>query len=124
MVDCVGGDGEDGALGEVVGVEGYAGARGNDAGEAEGGGGVDAEGFFDYFVEAEGWGLIKEGCGDGSGAMEAWCDEKGRGIHTRVDLSHHHTWVRLHRPEWRHLALSAISPPLQAFSSTNIITHS
>jgi hypothetical protein len=51
-VDCVGGDGEDGGLGEVVGQDCYAGAGGDDAGEAEGGGGVDAEGFVYYFVEA------------------------------------------------------------------------
>ena len=52
MVDGVGGDGEDGAGGEVMGEEGDAGAGGNDAGEAERGGGVDAEGFGDYVAEA------------------------------------------------------------------------
>ncbi len=57
VVDGVGGDGEDGVLGEVGVEEGDAGAGGNDAGEAEGGGGVDAEGFFDYVVEAGVWGL-------------------------------------------------------------------
>lgn len=36
MMDRVGGDGEDGALGEVVVADGDAGARGDDAGEAEG----------------------------------------------------------------------------------------
>ena len=52
VVDCVGGDGEDGAGGEVVRAEGYAGAGGDDAGETEGGGGVDAEGFGDDVAEA------------------------------------------------------------------------
>lgn len=50
MVDGVSRDGKDGALGEVVPAEGDAGARRNDAREAEGGGGVDAEGFFDDVV--------------------------------------------------------------------------
>lgn len=50
MVDGVSRDGEDGALRKVVPAEGDAGARGNDAREAEGGGGVDAEGFFDDVV--------------------------------------------------------------------------
>lgn len=44
-MDCVGGDGEHGALWEVVIADGDAGARRDDAREAEGGGGVDAEGF-------------------------------------------------------------------------------
>ena len=52
MVDGVGGDGENGALRKVVVTEGHAGAWGNDAGEAERGGGVDAEGFFDDVVKA------------------------------------------------------------------------
>ena len=52
VVDGVGGDGEDGALGEMVVVDGDARARGYDAGEAEGGGGVDAESFGYYIVEA------------------------------------------------------------------------
>ena len=45
VVHCVGGDGEDGGGWEVMGSDGYAGARGDDAREAEGGGRVDAEGF-------------------------------------------------------------------------------
>jgi len=52
VVDCVGGDGEDGAGREGVVAEGDAGAGGDDAGEAEGGGGVDAQGFVDGVVEA------------------------------------------------------------------------
>lgn len=52
VVDCVGGDGEDGSLGEVVREEGYAGAGGDDAREAERGGRVDAEGFGYYVAEA------------------------------------------------------------------------
>lgn len=52
-MDCVGGEGEDCSLREVVIAEGYAGAWRHDAGEAEGGGGVDSEGFFDYIVETE-----------------------------------------------------------------------
>jgi hypothetical protein len=56
VVDCVGGDGEDGSGGEFMaeyddwgwgsGVEG-----GNDAGEAEGGSAVDAEGFIDNILK-------------------------------------------------------------------------
>jgi hypothetical protein len=56
VVDRVGGDGEDGAGREVVSAEGDAGAGGDDAGEAEGGGGVDAEGFVDGVVKA--WGMV------------------------------------------------------------------
>ena len=52
VVDGVGGDGEDGTLGEMVVVDGDTGARGHDAREAEGGGGVDAEGFGYDIVEA------------------------------------------------------------------------
>lgn len=51
MVDCVGGNGEHGALREVVIADGDAGAGRNDAGEAEGGGGMDAEGFGYNIVE-------------------------------------------------------------------------
>lgn len=54
MVDRVGGDGEDGAGREVVSAEGDAWPGGNDAREAEGGGGVDAQGFVDGVVEAGG----------------------------------------------------------------------
>ena len=50
MVDRVGGDGEDGALGKIVVADRDAGAGRDDAGKAEGGGGVDAEGFRDYVV--------------------------------------------------------------------------
>ena len=51
MVDCVGGHGQDGALREVVVADGHAGARGDNAGKTEGGGGVDAEGFGYHMVE-------------------------------------------------------------------------
>ena len=51
MVDCVGGNGEDGALGEMVVADRDTGAGRDDSREAEGGGGVDAEGFRDYVVE-------------------------------------------------------------------------
>lgn len=51
VVDCVGRDGENGALWEVVVADGDARAGRDDAGEAEGGGGVDAEGFGYYIVE-------------------------------------------------------------------------
>ena len=54
MVDCVGGDGEDGALGEMVVAYCDAGARWDNTGEAERGGGVDAEGFGYYVVETVG----------------------------------------------------------------------
>ena len=62
MVDCVCGDGEDRALREVVVAECDAGAWRDDAGEAEGGGGVDAEGFRYHVVEtvkAVNWPLIE-----------------------------------------------------------------
>ena len=52
VVNCVGGDGEDGSLGEVVREKCDAGAGGDDARETERGGGVDAEGFGDYVAEA------------------------------------------------------------------------
>ena len=52
MVNSVGWDGEDGVLRKVVVAECDAGAGGDDAGEAERRGGVYAEGFFDYLVEA------------------------------------------------------------------------
>lgn len=52
VVDGVGGDGEDGVCGEVVLMYGDAGAGGHEAREAEGGGGVDAEGLVDDVVEA------------------------------------------------------------------------
>lgn len=52
MVDRVGGDGELGAGREETVAERDAGAWGNEAGEAERGGRVDAEGFGDDFVEA------------------------------------------------------------------------
>lgn len=51
MVDGVGRDRKNGALGEVVVAERYSRARRDNPGEAEGGGGMDAEGFFDYVVE-------------------------------------------------------------------------
>lgn len=54
VVDGVGGHGEGGAGLEVVVSEGDSRAGGDEAGEAEGGGGVDAEGFLDGCVEA-GW---------------------------------------------------------------------
>lgn len=52
MVDCVGGNRKDGALGKVMRTEGYARAGRDDAGETEGGRGVDAEGFGDDIAEA------------------------------------------------------------------------
>lgn len=52
MVDGVSGDGEDGVLGEGVACEGDGGPGRYGAGEAEGGGGMDAEGFVDDLVEA------------------------------------------------------------------------
>ena len=52
VVHCVGGHGEGGEGGEVVACDGYAGPGGHQAGEAEGGGAVDAEGFLDGGVEA------------------------------------------------------------------------
>ncbi len=62
MVDGVGGDGEGGAGGEVAGEDCDARAWRDEAGEAEGGGAVDAEGFGDDVVEAGGcyvnkWGV-------------------------------------------------------------------
>ncbi len=53
VVDCIGGNRKDGALGKVMRTEGYARAGGDDAGETEGGGGVDAEGFGDDIAEAD-----------------------------------------------------------------------
>ena len=52
VVDGVGGDREDGALREVVALEGDAWPGRNDAGKTEGGGGVNAEGFFYDVVDA------------------------------------------------------------------------
>ena len=51
-MDCVGRDGEDGAGREGVVANGDGGAGGDDTGKAEGGGGMDAEGFVDGVVEA------------------------------------------------------------------------
>lgn len=51
VVDGVGGDGEDGSWGEGARSYGYGGAGRDEAGEAEGGGGVDAEGFGDHLLE-------------------------------------------------------------------------
>jgi len=66
VVDCVGGHGEDGAGWEGVVAEGDAGTGGDDAGEAEGGGGVDAQGFVDDVVEAGGMvSRTKYGGGEG-----------------------------------------------------------
>lgn len=50
MVNCVGGDGEDGALREVVACDGDTRPRGNDTGKTEGRGRMDAEGFVDYIM--------------------------------------------------------------------------
>ena len=52
MVNGIGGNRKDGALREVVRTDGYARAGGDDAGETEGGRGVDAEGFGDDIAEA------------------------------------------------------------------------
>lgn len=52
VVEGVGRNGEGGVLWEVVAKEGDTWAWGNEAGEAEGGGRVDAEGFVDEVVEA------------------------------------------------------------------------
>jgi len=52
VVDGVRGDGEDGVLREVVLVHGDAGTGWDEAGEAEGGGRVDAEGLVDDVVQA------------------------------------------------------------------------
>lgn len=54
VVDRVGGHGQHRALREVVVVDGYAGPRRDLAGQAEGGGRVDAHGFFDDGVETGG----------------------------------------------------------------------
>ena len=51
MVDGVGGDGEHGTLWEMVIADGDAGAGRDDAGESEGGGGMDAKGFGNDVVE-------------------------------------------------------------------------
>ena len=53
-MDCVGGDGEDGALWEVVVAERDTGPRRNDAWKSEGRGRVNAEGFGYHIVEATG----------------------------------------------------------------------
>ena len=53
VVDGVRRHGEDRRRGEVVGKDGYAGPGRDEAGEAEGGGGVDAESFVDDVVKAE-----------------------------------------------------------------------
>lgn len=68
MVDGVGGDGEHGAGGEVVVEEGDAGAGGDDAGEAEGGGAVDAHCFFDDGVEV---GEVAD-LGEGGDGVDVW----------------------------------------------------
>lgn len=52
VVYGVGGDGEGGIGGKVMAEDGDAGARRDKAGETEGGGAVDAEGFGDYVLEA------------------------------------------------------------------------
>jgi len=52
VVNGVGGDGEGGIGGKVMAEDGDAGARRDKAGETEGGGAVDAEGFGDYVLEA------------------------------------------------------------------------
>lgn len=51
VVDCVGRHGKDGALGEMVVADGEAGTGRDNAGEAEGGGGVDTKGFGYYVVK-------------------------------------------------------------------------
>ena len=51
MVNCVGGNGNDGTLRKVVVTEGDARARRDDAGETKGGGGVYAQGFGYHVVE-------------------------------------------------------------------------
>lgn len=68
VVDGVGGDGEHGAGGEVVVEEGDAGAGGDDAGEAEGGGAVDAHCFFDDGVEV---GEVAD-LGEGGDGVDVW----------------------------------------------------
>ena len=51
-MNCVGGNGKDGALWKVVVAERDARARRNDAGETKGGGGVYAQGFGYHALEA------------------------------------------------------------------------
>ena len=54
MVDRISGHGQHRALREVAVVDGYAGPRGDQARQAEGGGRVDAHGLIDDGIEAGG----------------------------------------------------------------------
>ena len=95
MVDCVGGDGEDGALREAVVADGDAGPGGDDAGEAEGGGGVDAEGFGDHVVET-------------AGVSSAWRSQRFR-------LPGELAWRRLLRQILHHVVFRHIDPIRNCF---------
>ena len=81
VVDCVGRDGKDCALGKVVRTEGYARPGGNDAGKTEGGGGVDAESFGDDIAEAGDVGNQYWPCREIVGA-----EHQGKGGHTMASL--------------------------------------
>lgn len=98
VMDGVGRDGEDGAWDEGMAGEGDGGAGRDETREAEGGGGVDAEGFVDDVVEAGGRfvsGVSREE-GEGSGR-------------TREDLSRFQSPVYAFLPGGRCLTLPGAS---------------
>lgn len=97
MVHGVGGHGEDGAGGKVVGVDGDARPRGNEAWEAERGGRVDAEGFENHVVEAvgRGWDLAFGEIGSDERRV---LDQGGRGEENILGQILHHLVFWNHYP--------------------------